>query len=140
MTKSDMKLNQNTHEDSFQYFQKKMVKLSYRYFGKYIRSYRRMRHRVKEYVFQNFLGLNYAALNDEEFIREQSARLFSAIFTANYEEVRKLASGGANLQAKNKDGFSPLTLAVYMEKASLVDLLITLNADLNYYDGQGKLP
>lgn len=65
---------------------------------------------------------------------DQTIPLFNCVSLADKfgdtsERIRELAALGANLEVKNKDGFTPLTLAATMGYTSVVKTLLELGAD-----------
>jgi ankyrin repeat protein len=63
--------------------------------------------------------------------------LHQAAMAGDVSRVRSLIAGGANLNAKNKDGRTPLMLASMYGHADVVQALLTSGADPNAQDRQG---
>ena len=56
------------------------------------------------------------------------------------EEVKKLISAGADVNAKDNDGNSPLYHAAYWDNVAIAELLISAGADVNAECGEGITP
>ncbi len=66
--------------------------------------------------------------------------LMTPIFNASLEVVELLISRGANVNAKAKDGITPLGWACYWDSFDRVKLLVAKGADLNAGAGSAKTP
>ena len=64
--------------------------------------------------------------------------LHQAAMAGDVSRIRSLIAGGANLNAKNKDGRTPLMLAAMYGHADVVQALLTSGADPNAQDKQGN--
>merc|ERR1719225_2367207 len=66
--------------------------------------------------------------------------LHVAVYDGNLEIVKVLVQKGANINAKDDDGFSPLHIAVYIENLKILKILIQSGAQLNAKDKKNKTP
>lgn len=69
---------------------------------------------------------------------ELNAALHQAAIDGDVSKIRGLLASGANVNAKNKDGRTPLILAVLQGRVDVVQLLLNNGADPNAQDKQGE--
>lgn len=72
--------------------------------------------------------------------RSKSAPLHWAALTNNKVAIKVLLENGANINAKNKHGFTPLHHALDQNKFDSAYYLICKGADLNIQNGNGLTP
>jgi ankyrin repeat protein len=66
--------------------------------------------------------------------------LFSAVDSSNFEGVRKALVAGADVNAQNSYGFTPLNNASAKGNLDLIRLLIDNGANISMTDGRGWTP
>jgi ankyrin repeat protein len=66
--------------------------------------------------------------------------LHQAVQNNDLPTIKELILAGANINAPNQDGDTPLNLAVEFEREEAVQLLVQLHANLNKIDGLGYTP
>ena len=54
--------------------------------------------------------------------------------------AKQLMAGGADVNAANKDGYTPLHMAAYKDASNVAKLLIAGGADVNAADNDGETP
>ncbi len=72
--------------------------------------------------------------------REASEALFKAIDDDDVEVIKRAIEAGADVNAKNDDGRTPLHLAAYGNSKKIMDTLIAAGADVNAKDNHGDTP
>jgi len=71
----------------------------------------------------------------------QSVRsLHEAAAAGDIEQIKSLISGGADVNAKDDNGETPLHNAVILANKDVIELLIASGADVNAKDNQGRTP
>lgn len=110
-------------------------------------------HKIIEYAFprsdpkeldlQGNNPLHYLATHSDEESKNQSEKgishsELSTINTANV--LTDLLNSGVEIDHKNKQGLTPLMLAVINNNVDLVKLLLDRGADINAVDKQGNTP
>ncbi len=67
--------------------------------------------------------------------------LMYAVWVGNLETVQHLLSKGADINAKDSEGITPLLLAIYTDRTEIAAILIQQGADVNAsaYDGTTPL-
>src|SRR5271157_4651140 len=71
----------------------------------------------------------WAGINDD---------LINAVFNGDKEAVASLIAKGANVNAKDKDGYTPLIWASQYSKIEMVNLLLVKGADVNAKTNNGN--
>lgn len=66
--------------------------------------------------------------------------LINMCIEGNIEYVEKLIKNGADINYETKDGWTPLSYAIFSQKANLVEVLIQNGADVNYEIKGGLTP
>ncbi|XP_070288268.1 ankyrin repeat domain-containing protein 26-like [Myotis yumanensis] len=66
--------------------------------------------------------------------------LHYAVLGNNTAIVEKLLSCMANMEARNKDDFTPLSLAKYENKEKMVEILVTRASKTNHMESEQQLP
>ncbi len=66
--------------------------------------------------------------------------LHGAVASGNIDEVKRLISEGADINAKNEDGRTPLHLAANRGPGDLIEFLVSHGADRNVKDVRGQIP
>jgi ankyrin repeat protein len=66
--------------------------------------------------------------------------LLSALESGNLDEVIRLVEEGADINAKSKDGATPLHLAAHKRRRDVAKMLIDKGADLNAKNKDGLTP
>ena len=69
-----------------------------------------------------------------------SVDIHEAAKTGNIEAIKQHLDAGADVNAMNKYGWTPLFYAVQVDYKEVAELLITKGADLNAKDVKGKTP
>ena len=70
----------------------------------------------------------------------KNAALGEAVSLRRLDLVELLLANGADVNAKNKQGNTPLVGAVWMDHRDVVELLLANKADVNARDNDGKTP
>jgi ankyrin repeat protein len=68
------------------------------------------------------------------------SKLISAIKDDSIDDVKRLVGQGADVNAKDKDGFSALHVAVLQDNNAIVKYLIEKGADIEAKDSKGNTP
>ncbi len=92
-----------------------------------------------EISFPRLIGSEANALESSHSTSDEDSLLLAAEMGDTAEVVR-LHENGANLDAKNDKGFTPLMLAATMGKTDTAERLIELGADLEAKDNDGQTP
>ena len=71
---------------------------------------------------------------------EPSVGIHQAAKDGNIKAVKKHLAAGTDVNAKQKDGFTPLHLAAFTDRMEVVDLLIKNGANVNAKDNVGGTP
>ena len=66
--------------------------------------------------------------------------LFEAVKKGDKAAVEVLLAKGADISAKNKDGWTPLHLAAYRDNKNIVEVLLDKGADVKAKDNDGWTP
>ena len=66
--------------------------------------------------------------------------IHEAAEAGNIESVKQAIADGADVNAKNEDGVTPLSSAAYFGHKKVVELLIAKDADVNAKDNLGDTP
>ncbi|XP_023603822.1 putative ankyrin repeat domain-containing protein 30B-like [Myotis lucifugus] len=66
--------------------------------------------------------------------------LHYAVLGHNTAIVEKLLSCMANMEARNKDDFTPLSLAKYENREKMVEFLVTRASKINHMESEQQLP
>lgn len=74
----------------------------------------------------------------EKSIDKKSSSLFEAINRGDVEVVKALIKGGADIEIKNKDGETPLLLAVKENKYDIAKFLINNGSDVSFVRKDGR--
>lgn len=69
---------------------------------------------------------------------ERPSDLWSAARADDVAEIERLLAAGAELEARDARGYSPLMLAAYLGQTAAVDRLLAAGADPNSRDGAGN--
>jgi len=86
------------------------------------------------------------SLNREDIVELliEKGATFSTIHEAakfgSLEKVREFIEGGADVNAKDEDGYTPLSIAVSGGRTDVADFLIAKGADVNAKDKEGYTP
>jgi ankyrin repeat protein len=64
--------------------------------------------------------------------------LHQAVAGGDFEQIKSLISGGADVNAKDDNGNAPLHYAVILANKDIIELLIASGADVNIKDDQGR--
>ena len=70
--------------------------------------------------------------------KEPTYSLHEAAAEGDIEKVKSLISGGADVNAKDDSGGTPLHNAVIFTQKDVIELLIAKGADVNAKDNQGR--
>ncbi|WP_243374133.1 ankyrin repeat domain-containing protein [Geotalea sp. SG265] len=70
--------------------------------------------------------------------RERDDELVNAARDGDISKVTRLLAEGANINARNSFGMSPIMMAVMGKHHAIVKLLMTKNPDLTFTNGNGK--
>ena len=92
-----------------------------------------------DYAFEETERGNYEPLNwtsAAPAAKGLTRQLFDTVFEGDSWAVRPLVSEGADLNARNYMGQTPLLLAVLHDDTHTAEVLISMGADLNAIDGQ----
>ena len=73
-------------------------------------------------------------------INELNSKLFDGVKTGNANTVLKLLQQGADVNAQDIDGLTPLSLAAGNGHTEVAQLLIQNHADVNAKDNYGETP
>jgi ankyrin repeat protein len=73
-------------------------------------------------------------------LSEADSALLNAVDEGNIEAVKQQLASGANINAKNIEGETPLLLASYNGSKDIIELLINKGADLNVRGFTGSTP
>jgi ankyrin repeat protein len=73
-------------------------------------------------------------------LEDKNKALRYAINNENDEAIQLLLASGADINAQNMQGFTPLTAAIYDSDITLVELLLRHGADVNLRDQTGQTP
>jgi len=68
------------------------------------------------------------------FAKDKNARLFNAAQNGDLVIVQKLISKGADVNAKDEDGFTPLMLAAKNGHKDVCELLISKGAEILFFN------
>jgi ankyrin repeat protein len=74
-----------------------------------------------------FLGVALEATNQED----EDMKLFNAIDQNNFEEVKRLVELGANVNARDKIGYTPLLISANTDNLEIFKYLVEHGADIN---------
>jgi ankyrin repeat protein len=66
--------------------------------------------------------------------------LFASVVSGVVSSVQKRLAEGTNINARDRNGRTPLHIAVRLEEKDVADLLISKGADINARDALGKTP
>lgn len=77
---------------------------------------------------------------EKEGISDASARLLQAAFRGDFEECVRLIDSGANVNAANEEGTTPLHAAVSSRNKEIFCLLLSRGADVNVATKNGITP
>jgi ankyrin repeat protein len=72
------------------------------------------------------------------FAEDKNAELFDAVKNGDLAYVQKLISKGADVNAKDNIGMTPLMAAAEEGRKDVCELLISKGADINAQDKDGK--
>ena len=60
--------------------------------------------------------------------KKKDELLFKAVKNRNYKEIRNLIKSGLNVNAKDRDGYTPLMFAAQNNDSMAIELLLNLGA------------
>ena len=89
------------------------------------------------------VGVCYGAENSDDQTASQDRQnsdLLSAVENGALDDVKKLLDCGADVNAKNELGRTPVHLAVHRGDLKLVQLLAQRGGDVNAKDNEGRTP
>ena len=72
--------------------------------------------------------------------QDPAAELHQAVIAGNIQSVTNLLNNGADINAKNGLGWTPLHAAIRSNHKDIVELLISKGADVNAKDNNGQTP
>lgn len=92
-------------------------------------------------VFRYVNVANQEAINAENKINAEASILLQlAVSTGDTKDVSRQITNGADVNTKNKDGFTPLHLATQRRDKDIIELLIAKGADINAKNKDGFTP
>jgi ankyrin repeat protein len=81
-------------------------------------------------------------MSEDKFTAEQEKvadqLLIEAVDALNYDRIKLCLKKGADINARNGSGFTPLMTAVWKENAYLVEFILARQPDLFARDGRGR--
>lgn len=97
-------------------------------------------HTMKRLAISTFILLLFASLTlDKTFAQTtQTKSLHQATVSGDIERVKELLAKGADINLKNRQGWTPLHAAVWNQKQEIAKLLIEKGADVNVKDRSSR--
>lgn len=83
-------------------------------------------------------GSNATAIRNQTV--DPTARLHDALFNRNLADVQAAIRSGADVNAKSKNGYPPITLAISSGRIEMVKLLLDAGANVNVETERGYTP
>ena len=88
-------------------------------------------------LFLTFTSIAGAQGDFEDYTPLMKA-VTAASVTNNFSEIKNLIANGAEVNAKNNLGYTPLTTAIFLNNKPIVELLIQKKADVKAVDNQNS--
>lgn len=88
---------------------------------------------MSEVYSGNLIAKDYFQLSED-------LSLINLIDKSDLEGIRRYKESGGNIDAKGKEGMTPLAWAIYHKKNSVVNALFDLGVDFNYEAEVGRTP
>lgn len=98
---------------------------------------------LKHKILENSVNINIQDKNAGTALLAEIAILSKSYYNMYSQDlsfVKKLVQKGADVNIANKDGVTPLQMAVEMQNHELIDLLISAKADPNMHDKHSNSP
>lgn len=92
----------------------------------------------RSYIYLSLITLSCISLAVHAMDVDLDKQLMNAAKAGNIQAAQDLIAQGANINARNEEGWTPLMLAALYNRKNMIELLLKHRANINAQDNNGK--